>query len=294
MNNDDNDDSSYSDNDNLSYSNDDNSLITHVVTPTEMMTTGLTIMGYTQERLSRCRPATNKLRFKRTFGVTARTMVTIYEDLQRITDVNMRLEGSKRNLNWFLRTIFYLRKYLTEDDIERELNVNKDYARQKIWDVMKKIQYLKHKKITWPRDFGGDNIWVISVDGTHVWLFEPSHPEFSQDSEYFSHKFNKAGINYKLGISLATGNLVWMNGPWKAGKSDLQIFIGGGLRNKLLAVGKKAIGDGIYRGYQDVVSYPNSQDSRPVAKFKSRALKRHKTFNGMTKCFQILRQAFCH
>ena len=43
---------------------------------------------------------------------------------------------------------------------------------------MKKIQYLKHKKITWPRDFGGDNIWVISVDGTHVWLFEPSHPKF--------------------------------------------------------------------------------------------------------------------
>ena len=85
-----------------------------------------------------------------------------------------------------------------------------------------------------------------------------------------------------------------MNGPWKAGKSDLQIFIGGGLRDKLLAVGKKAIGNGIYRGYQDVVSYPNSQDSRPVAKFKSQALKRHKTFNGMTKCFQILRQAFCH
>lgn len=80
MNNGDNDDLSYSD-------NNDNSLITHVVTPTEMMTTGLTITVYTQERLLRCRPATNKLRFKRTFGVTARTMVTIYEDLQRITDV---------------------------------------------------------------------------------------------------------------------------------------------------------------------------------------------------------------
>ena len=90
MNNDDNDDSSYSD--------DDDSLITHIVTPTEMMTTGLIITGYTQERLTRCCPATNKLRFKHTFGVTARTMVTIYEDLQRITDKNMRLVGSKRNL----------------------------------------------------------------------------------------------------------------------------------------------------------------------------------------------------
>ena len=117
MNNDDNDDSSYSDDDDSSYSDDDDSLITHVVTPTEMMTTGLIITGYTQERLSRCNPATNKIRFKRTFGVEAATMVTIYKDLQRITDVNMRLEGSERNLSWFLRTIFYLQKYPTEDDI---------------------------------------------------------------------------------------------------------------------------------------------------------------------------------
>jgi len=110
--------------------NDDPS-ITHVVTPTEMMTTGLIITGYTQGRLSKCRPATNKIRFKRTFGVKAATMVTIYKDLQRITDENVRLVGSKRNLKWFLRTIFYLQKYPTEDNIERELNVNKDYARQK-------------------------------------------------------------------------------------------------------------------------------------------------------------------
>ena len=105
------------DNDNLSYSDNNNPLITHVVTPTEMMTTGLMITGYTQGRLLKCRPATNKIRFKRTFGVEAATMVTIYEDLQRITDKNMQLVGSKRNLKWFLRTIFYLQKYPTEDNI---------------------------------------------------------------------------------------------------------------------------------------------------------------------------------
>ena len=99
MNDDDNDDSSYS----VFYDDDS---ITHVVTPTEMMTTGLIITGYTQGRLSKCSPATNKIRFKRTFGVEAATMVTIYEDLQRITDENMRLVGSERNLKWFLRTIF--------------------------------------------------------------------------------------------------------------------------------------------------------------------------------------------
>ena len=117
MNNKDNNDSSYSDDDDLLYSDDNDSLITHVVTPTEMMTTGLIITGYTQERLLRCNPAKNKIRFKRTFGVEAATMVTIYKDLQRITNKNMRLVGSERNLKWFLRTIFYLQKYPTEDNI---------------------------------------------------------------------------------------------------------------------------------------------------------------------------------
>ena len=159
---------------------------------------------------------------------------------------------------------------------------------------MNKIQFLKHKKITWEDGLGGDDIWVLTVDGTHVWIHEPDHPHFSQDSDYYSHKFNKSGINYKLGIAIASQRLIWMVGPLPAGKTDLQAFIEDRLRDRLRQLGKKAIGDGIYRGNQDTVSYPNSHDSRPVKKFKSRALKRHEGFNGMTKSFQILRQMFRH
>ena len=79
-----------------------------------------------------------------------------------------------------------------------------------------------------------------------------------------------------------------MNGPFKAGKSNLIVFTGGGLKDRLRQLGKKAIGDGIYKGNQDTVVYPNSHDSRPVKKYKSRALKGHKAFNGMTKSFRIL------
>jgi len=223
-------------------------------------------------------------------------MCQIYEDLQisdgedMTTDppTSMRLEGSEKNLVWFLRSVYYLRKYPTQDDLERELAVNKGWASTKIWKVMVKIQYLKHKKVAWPDDLGGEDVWILTVDGTHVWIYEPGHPLFSQDSEFYSHKFNKAGINYELGICLASRKLVWMNGPFKAGKNDLTVFVGGGLRDRLRALGKKAIGDGIYKANQDTVSYPNSHDSRSVKKFKSRALKGHKAFNGMMKSFQIL------
>ena len=159
---------------------------------------------------------------------------------------------------------------------------------------MEMIQHLKYKKITWPNDLGGDDIWILTVDGTHVWLYKPGHPKFSQDSEYYSHKFNKAGINYELGIAIATGKLVWMNGPYKAGNNDLKIFTRCGLKEKLLELMKKAIGDRGYAGHHEVISIPNRKDSREVKLFKSRALKRHETFNGMTKTFGILRERFRH
>jgi hypothetical protein len=113
---------------------------------------------------------------------------------------------------------------------------------------------------------------------------------------YYSNKFNKAGINYELGIAIASGKLIWMNGPYTflAGRNDLQIFTGGGLKARLLQLKKKGIGDGGYSGHKEAISSPNSHDSRPVKLFKSRALKRHEGFNGMTKSFQILRERLRH
>ena len=79
----------------------------------------------------------------------------------------------------------------------------------------------------------------------HTFGYEPGHPLFSQDSDYYSHKFNKAGINYELGIALASQRLIWLNGPFPAGRNDLQNFNEEGLRDRLKQIGKKAIGDGI-------------------------------------------------
>jgi hypothetical protein len=63
----------------------------------------------------------------------------------------MRLVGSETNFKWFLRTVYYLRKYPIEEDFERTLAINIGWARTNIWRVMQKIQYLKYKKITWAR-----------------------------------------------------------------------------------------------------------------------------------------------
>jgi hypothetical protein len=83
-----------------------------------------------------------------------------------------------------LRALYHLRKYPLEADFAKELKVSSEhYAQDQIWEMITRIQYLKFVKITWPDDLGGGDIWAITVDGTHVWLKEPTHAEFSQDSQ---------------------------------------------------------------------------------------------------------------
>ena len=145
------------------------------------------------------------------------------------------------------------------------------HSRNLIWEMLRKIRALKAKKITWPDELGNDDIWIMSVDGTHCWIAEPGHLNWSQDSEYYSHKYNKAGINYELGVALASQKLIWMNGPFKAGTNDVSIFQHKGLKQRLENLGKKAIGDSGYRGHQECCSTPNANDSDKVKEFKSRA-----------------------
>jgi hypothetical protein len=61
-----------------------------------------------------------------------------------------------------------------------------------------------------------------------------------------------------------------MNGGFKAGTNNIQIFTSeGGLKEKLVLLGLRAIGDGGYQGHDAQCSIPSSIDSRAARKFKS-------------------------
>jgi hypothetical protein len=106
-----------------------------------------------------------------------------------------RLRGLEGDLKCFFMALHYLRKYPTEEDIVAIFDYCAAFwARQKIWGTIKKIRALKAEKIVWPNDYAQEEIWVIAVDGVHSLINEPSHPTWSQDRQYYSHKFNKAGL----------------------------------------------------------------------------------------------------
>ena len=153
------------------WMNIENSSDIYIIQEEEMMKLRLLSVKYDKDQLKRCGIKTNQYLFKVTFDVLPTTICRIYDNLQTSTaedtDTNpsqpMHLKGSKINLQWFLRTIYYLRKYLTEDNIDRVLELNKGLAQKKIWGIIEKIQCLEFKKITQPDDLGDDNIWIMTL-----------------------------------------------------------------------------------------------------------------------------------
>jgi DDE superfamily endonuclease len=266
----------------------------HFVNPDTMMMTGL--QNFCSKRqIRRWQQEKRKRKFQRKFGVSPVVAVLIWEDLQTTSFPEAHVEGNRLNIRYFLMALHHLKKYPTDEDREDAWDVSMKTGREWTWYYCEKIQALKSQKITWPShsEFS-DDIWVVTVDGTHCWIHEPIHPEWSQDKDYFSHKYAKAGMSYELAISISESKLVWMNGPFKAGASDARIFTNHGLQALLRTIGKKAIGDKGYNGYPKEVSTFNAHDGRPVKKFKSRALKRHENFNNMTKRFKCLDGRFRH
>ncbi|KAG7371241.1 hypothetical protein IV203_019811 [Nitzschia inconspicua] len=218
-------------------------------------------------------------------------------DLQR-TRVPAARVSSKANLKvrFFLMAMHFLKCYPTERQREATFQYCPSWSRRKIWFWINRIAALQSEKIFWPKDNFGNDIWVITVDGVRCWIQEPTHQEFSKDTSYFSHKYNHAGLCYELGISIGSNRLVWMNGPFPAGKSDLKIFKEDGLKVMLIAKKKMCIADGGYAGSDHIhhCSTPNIHDSRPVRRFKARALKRHEKFNGLIKNFHSVDCRFRH
>ena len=118
----------------------------------------------------------------------------------------------------------HLKRYPTELEQEAIFNISHVCGRDWCWFYIEKVQALKAQKIKWPDNNFGDNIWAITVDGTHCWLQEPQHPTLSKNPAFYSHKYARAGLCYELGISLIESPLVWMNGPFPAGTNDVSFF----------------------------------------------------------------------
>ena len=68
------------------------------------------------------------------------------------------------------------------------------------------------------------------------------------DKLFYSHKFKGPGLRYEVALSIQTGDIVWINGPFPAGAwPDINIFRHG-LKWMLKEAGERCEADKGYRG----------------------------------------------
>lgn len=134
-------------------------------------------------------------------------------------------------------------------------------------------------------------IWkncAISIDGTDVPIEEPK--PFS--TSWYSHKFCGPGLRYELGVSIKSGNICWVNGPFPCGSHpDDKIFRLGLLAH--LGKGNCVVADRGYKHPKCVTPDTRLLDTDDSEKYKQ-ILARHETVNRLLKRFLILSHRFRH
>lgn len=79
--------------------------------------------------------------------------------------------------------------------------------------------------------------------------------------KWFSHKFRGYGIKYELGINMVTGEIVWMNGPFRGATPDISICRSGLL--KVLPVVERVLADKGYIGELQIVTPEKNRIDHP-------------------------------
>ncbi len=122
----------------------------------------------------------------------------------------------------------------------------------------------------------------MTIDGTNFRIHQKG-PAARGDA-FASHKYaDKSAISYELGADILAGNLMWISGPYPAGKyTDIAIFKD--VLTHCLKPGEQVEADNGYVGHTDKIKCPNN-DCNPAGKLamQGRARSCHETLNGRLK-----------
>ena len=128
----------------------------------------------------------------------------------------------------------------------------------------------------------------VTIDGVDCLIQEPT--PFSRG--WYSHKFKHAGVRYILAVSLFSGEIMYLEGPFPCGHwSDVRIY-----RYNLkhhLHIGEMVVADKGYRGEPTCIT-PYDAYEPYVIYLMSVARARHEGVNAMFKQFRILKDMYRH
>ena len=148
----------------------------------------------------------------------------------------------------------------------------------------------------------------MSVDGTDYSVYEqPMNKRKKRKQQkkgkdgrllkwnpkWYSHKYEGPGVRYETAVNIQSGDIVWINGPFPAGKwPDAKIF-----KHRLRSMlddDEMVEADNTYKGMPYDVRLPNNYVNQADKVAKEQALARHETIHCRLKQFGILGSKFRH
>ena len=219
------------------------------------------------------------------FGVSMSIAAKIWDLIQP------QLDDEKCKMKHLLWALVFIKCYDTEAVLCRIVGwVDPKEYRTWVWYILKRVAALLESVILLDSRFDnwdGSSICLISIDGTDCPVMEP----WPFDGRWYSKKFNGPGVKYEIGVCIATGHIVWVNGPFEASKNDSAIF--NDTLDSLLCDDEGVEVDQGYKGNHRFKS-PTVASSRSARKMKSVVRGRHEIVNSKLKTFEILNRVFRH
>lgn len=138
--------------------------------------------------------------------------------------------------------------------------------------------------------YDNGSLCKVSIDGTDFRI------ESGSKKKYWSHKFQAPGLRYEVGISIQSGFIVWVNGPFPCGQYPDIVIFRHRLKHVLKYCEEKVEADDGYRGENDYIELPSDHGGAGVTqiKAKQRVRSRHETCNKRFKQWSVLSQRFRH
>jgi hypothetical protein len=137
------------------------------------------------------------------------------------------------------------------------------------------------------------NDCLMTVDGTDFRV--PQNGTSTKGNAFASHKYaGKSALRYELGVSILMGDLVWIQGPYPAGKyTDIKIFKK--VLRQFLDPGEQVEADEGYIGHPDKIKCPQNVGT-PAKKWamQGRVRAHQETLNRQLKTWGIFSQVYRH
>lgn len=218
------------------------------------------------------------------FGAPIVVLADIWQRIQPLD----RKAAKEKHLLW---ACVFLHVYSTEEIHCRIVGgADPKTFREWSWYMLEKVAGLKETVILLDNRFDKwdqTNTCLMSIDGTDCPVQEP----WPFDSRWYSEKMNGPGVKYEVGVCIATGFIVWINGPFPASHNDSTIF-----KNTLKVLLADDEGVEVDSGYKGDEKFktPTVAKSSGERKMKSVVRGRHENVNSALKVFNVLNLPFHH